>query len=200
MAVPGNAAPKGEWRAYLQRERRALPGPVRDAEAEALAHAVTDLPLAAGDTVCGYVPLPTEPGSVAMLDRLRAVGARVLLPVTVPDAPLHWAPYQGPDSLRTGAFGVAEPVAEPLPPEAVRRAGIVLVPALAVDRAGIRLGRGGGFYDRTLPLVAESTLVIAVVRDAELVDTLPAEPHDRRVSGVLTPGQGFRPCGGPHGI
>jgi len=67
----------------------------------------------------------------------------------------------------------------------------VLVPALAVDRRGVRLGRGGGFYDRSLPLCAPGARLVAVVRDEEVVDELPAEPHDVPMTHALTPGAGL---------
>jgi 5-formyltetrahydrofolate cyclo-ligase len=65
------------------------------------------------------------------------------------------------------------------------------VPALAVDRAGVRLGRGAGFYDRTLPLASPAALLVAVVRDDEIVDRLPTEPHDVPVTHALTPNGGM---------
>ncbi len=70
-------------------------------------------------------------------------------------------------------------------------ASVILVPALAVDRAGVRLGRGAGFYDRSLPLADAAARLIAVVRDDELVDRLPAEPHDVRMTHALTPRGGL---------
>ncbi|MGH3580223.1 MAG: 5-formyltetrahydrofolate cyclo-ligase, partial [Mycobacterium sp.] len=66
----------------------------------------------------------------------------------------------------------------------------VLVPALAVDRRGNRLGRGAGFYDRALPLADPDARLIAVVRDDELLDEVPAEPHDVAMTHMLTPGLG----------
>ena len=68
---------------------------------------------------------------------------------------------------------------------------MILVPALAVDRTGVRLGRGAGFYDRSLPLADPAARLVAVVRDDELVDHLPAEPHDVRMTHALTPRDGL---------
>ena len=76
-------------------------------------------------------------------------------------------------------------------------AAVVLVPALAVDRHGVRLGRGAGFYDRTLSLADPSAALVAVVRDDELVAHLPAEPHDVRMTHALTPGAGLTPLDKP---
>jgi 5-formyltetrahydrofolate cyclo-ligase len=82
-----------------------------------------------------------------------------------------------------------------LGPDAVALASVILVPALAVDRTGVRLGRGAGFYDRSLPLADPSARLVAVVRDDELVESLPAEPHDVRMTHVLTPERGLVPLG-----
>jgi 5-formyltetrahydrofolate cyclo-ligase len=76
--------------------------------------------------------------------------------------------------------------------DAIRTAALVIAPALAVDRVtGVRLGRGGGFYDRALAHAAPGALLVAVVHDEELVDALPAEPHDRPVDAVVTPSLGW---------
>jgi len=68
---------------------------------------------------------------------------------------------------------------------AIARAGLVLVPALAADRRGVRLGQGGGYYDMTLPLAGPGASLVVVLNDEELVDELPAEPHDQRVHAAL---------------
>ncbi|SFK12835.1 5-formyltetrahydrofolate cyclo-ligase [Amycolatopsis sacchari] len=187
---------KGGWRARLTAARTALPVAARVAEARALAEAVGALDLP--PTVCCYVPFGTEPGSIAWLDVARQAGARVLLPV-IPPAPgaLDWAEYTGPQTLSPGRLrGVLEPAGPCLGPGAVREAGLVLIPALAVDRAGVRLGRGAGYYDRSLGHAAADATLVAVVRDDEFVERLPAEPHDVRMTAVLTPGRGFVPLTG----
>ncbi|WP_019731575.1 5-formyltetrahydrofolate cyclo-ligase, partial [Mycobacterium avium] len=68
---------------------------------------------------------------------------------------------------------------------------LVLVPALAVDRRGVRLGRGRGFYDRSLGDRDPRARLVALVRDAELLDELPAEPHDVPMTHALTPQRGW---------
>jgi 5-formyltetrahydrofolate cyclo-ligase len=121
----------------------------------------------------------------------------VLLPVVAGrDGPLDWARYTGLDALVPGPFGLREPSGPRLGPDAVSRAPLVLLPALAADRRGVRLGQGGGFYDRTLPLVGAGVSVVVVLGDGELVDALPAAPHDRRVSAALLPGSGVTMLGG----
>ncbi|KAA2252161.1 5-formyltetrahydrofolate cyclo-ligase [Solihabitans fulvus] len=194
------AARKAETRTRLLAARRAVPAPVRAREAAELTRialgALGAFGVSPGDTVCGYLPVGTEPGSAALLDGLRAAGCRVLLPVVVGAAPLDWAEYTGPDGLRPGPHGLREPSGATLGPSSVGLAALVLVPALAVDRAGVRLGRGGGHYDRSLPLARPDTPLVAVVRSAELVAELPAEPHDVRMTAALTP-SGLHALGRP---
>jgi 5-formyltetrahydrofolate cyclo-ligase len=173
--------------------RRALPAAVREAEAAALA--ATVLPVEAPSVVCAYWPVGGEPGSVELLNSLLCRGCRVLLPLVSPPGPLDWAEYAGEASLRAGPFGLREPTGPPLGPAAIATAALVLVPALAVDRRGIRLGRGGGHYDRTLPLARPGVPLVAIVRDEEVLTSVPAQPHDVPVTAALTPGQGLLALG-----
>ncbi|MBH0776148.1 5-formyltetrahydrofolate cyclo-ligase [Nocardia bovistercoris] len=187
MEMPGEGR-KNAWRTEILARRAAVTDDTRASEAAALAEAVRGLDIV--DWVCAYVPVRGEPGSLAMLDALRAMGTRVLLPVTGPAGPLRWAEYTGADGLRDARWGLREPSGPALPPETVVRAGLILVPALAVDRRGVRLGRGAGYYDRTLGAAREKAALVAVVRDDEVLDRLPEEPHDIRMGWALTPGTG----------
>ena len=150
----------------------------------------------AGGTVCAYVPVGAEPGSIEMLDVVLQHADRVLLPVartTADDSAvaLQWGEYR-PGQLVTARFGLLEPAGPPwLPAAAVADASVLFVPALAVDRTGARLGRGRGFYDRTLVLRNPDARLIAVVRDDELLDEVPHEPHDVPMTHALTPGHGL---------
>ncbi|HEV7906680.1 MAG TPA: 5-formyltetrahydrofolate cyclo-ligase [Pseudonocardiaceae bacterium] len=183
---------KATERARLLALRRAVSPAVRAAEARSLAvaapAAVARFGVSAGQTVCAYLAVGSEPGSAVMLDGLRTAGYRVLLPVVVGAVPLDWAEYTGADALVPGPHGLREPSGMRLGAEAIGEAALVLVPALAVDRRGVRLGKGGGHYDRSLPL--SRAPLVAVVRDEEVVDALPAEPHDVRMTAALTPGLG----------
>ncbi|MFE3223413.1 5-formyltetrahydrofolate cyclo-ligase [Nocardia sp. NPDC059228] len=180
---------KRAWREEILARRRALPAADQEREAAALAAAAGAL--AAAGWVCAYVPVGGEPGSLAMLDALRAAGARVLLPVTGEPGPLEWAEYTGPAGLRRGRFGLREPEGAPVA-NGIAKAAAILVPALAVDRRGVRLGRGAGYYDRSLSACRADARLIAVVRDDELVERLPEEPHDHRMGWALTPLGGLR--------
>lgn len=185
---------KREWRRRVLAARRAVPVAVRVAESAALAAAA--LPLERPGTVCAYWPVAGEPGSAELLDSLVRRGCRVLLPLVRPRGPLDWAEYADAASLRAGPLGLREPTGRPLGAAVIATAVLVLVPALAIDRRGTRLGRGGGHYDRTLPLARSGTPLVAIVRDDEVLASLPAEPHDFPVNTALTPGRGVfsLPC------
>lgn len=187
----------GKWalRRRLLAARRAVPAAVREAEAAAVAvAALAALPLVApAGPVCAYWPVSEEPGSAQLLDGLVRRGYRVLLPVVDPRGPLDWADYIGTAALKTEPLGLREPGGPRLGCAAIATAVLVLVPALAVDRRGIRLGRGGGHYDRTLPLARPGTPLVAIVRDDEILTALPVQAHDVPVTAALTAGRGLLP-------
>jgi 5-formyltetrahydrofolate cyclo-ligase len=138
-------------------------------------------------TVAAYVSMDGEPGTAPLLDALRAAGKRVILPVLLPDGDLDWAVYRGPDDLAAARFGLLEPVGERLGVDAVATADVVIVPALAVSPTGVRLGRGGGSYDRALGRVPVGTFTCALLYDGEVGLDVPVEPHDRPVLYAATP-------------
>lgn len=109
-----------------------------------------------------------------------------LLPVLLDNGDLDWAAFDG--DLEAAPGGFLAPPGPRLGVDAIARADLVLVPALLVDRAGYRLGRGGGSYDRALPRA--SGLTVALVDDHELVAHVPHEPHDVPVAAVATPSGG----------
>jgi 5-formyltetrahydrofolate cyclo-ligase len=185
---------KWQLRADLLAARRNVADAVRASEAQVLCRRITTL-ANSEDTVCAYVPIGSEPGSIDMLDALLQQGTRVLLPVArvTPDGtprPLLWGEY-APGKLVAARMGLLEPAEPWLPESALTEASLVLVPALAVDRRGVRLGRGAGYYDRSLGLRDPAARLVAVVRDDELVDELPHEPHDVRMTHALTPAHGL---------
>jgi 5-formyltetrahydrofolate cyclo-ligase len=189
VATEGKAA----LRQRLLAARRSVPDDLRAGEARSLADHVKALH--SGGTVCAYVPAGAEPGSIEMLDVLLQRVDRVLLPVmrtATGDSPaaLQWGEYR-PGHLVAARFGLLEPAAPWLPATTLAEANTVLVPALAVDRTGMRLGRGGGFYDRTLVGRNPHARLIAVIRDEELLDEVPHEPHDVPMTHALTPGRGL---------
>ncbi|MEU4998225.1 5-formyltetrahydrofolate cyclo-ligase [Streptomyces sp. NPDC021622] len=163
--------------------------------AAVLAERALELPeLAGARTVAAYVSVGSEPGTRALLDALHARGTRVLLPVLLADNDLDWGAYDGEGSLErvqhTGKIELLEPSGPRLGPDAVTEADAVLLPGLAVDERGMRLGRGGGSYDRVLARLeragADPALVV-LLYDAEVVARVPAEGHDKPVHAVVTP-------------
>jgi len=144
-----------------------------------------------GGVLTAFVGAGGEVPTLPLLDALVARGCEVLLPVALPDGVLEWAPYAGVDALAAAGMGLLEPTTERRGPDAILAADAVLVPALALDRRGGRLGQGGGYYDRILPRYPG--LAIGVVADDEMVDEVPMEPHDRRVAAILTPSGGLQP-------
>jgi 5-formyltetrahydrofolate cyclo-ligase len=196
--VDGEPMTKAALRAAIVAERRGLPPERRRTEDEALRrHLCSAVP--GGATVCAYVPVGTEPGSLATLDALIAASVRVLLPVAREVSgrpqPLSWGEYRV-GTLVDAPFGLREPAAPWLPAETIASASIVVVPALAVDLTGARLGRGAGFYDRSLALADPAAMLVAVVRDDELVEHLPREQHDVSMTHALTPARGLVALGG----
>ncbi|MYR37923.1 5-formyltetrahydrofolate cyclo-ligase [Streptomyces sp. SID4944] len=161
------------------------------AAATALAARALALPeLADARTVAAYVSVGREPGTRALLDALRERGVRVLLPVLLADNDLDWAVYGGAEHLLPAGRGLLEPDGDRLGPAAVVEADTVLLPGLAVDGAGMRLGRGGGSYDRVLARLsaagADPALIVLLYAD-EVVARVPVEPHDHPVDAVVTP-------------
>lgn len=204
-----DADAKARLRATLRADRRAraaATGPQdRDRSARALSRRVREhlADRAQGEPrawrVAAFEALPTEVPTHVLLAELVADGCDVLVPVLRPDNDLDWRAWRPSP----------EPAATPGPPpssssrpqdpellglDAIAGCDLVLVPALAVDRGGRRLGQGGGSYDRALPRRRPGVPVIALVADPEFVDgPLPVAAHDEPVDGVVTPGGGHQP-------
>ncbi|MFD5033692.1 5-formyltetrahydrofolate cyclo-ligase [Streptomyces sp. NPDC058405] len=170
--------------------------------AAVLARRALDLPeLARARTVAAYVSVGSEPGTRALLDTLRARGVRVLLPVLMADNDLDWAVYAGAERLVRAGRGLLEPDGTRLGADAVLAAEVVLLPGLAVDGRGMRLGRGGGSYDRVLGRLARAGAAPALavlLYENEVVARVPEEPHDHPVQAVVTP-EGVRRFDAPAG-
>jgi 5-formyltetrahydrofolate cyclo-ligase len=173
----------------LLAQRRSLTPSARHAAAAAVQDTLLSLVRRIGTSpIAGYVPVGAEPGGHDLPAVLASAG-RLLLPVLLPDGDLDWAAYDG--VLAPGPRGLLQPPGPRLGLDAVRDATLVVVPALAVDRSGMRLGRGGGSYDRVLARLPAGTPTVALLNDGELLDAVPAEVHDRPVAAAITPGGGL---------
>ena len=181
---------KAEVRARIRATRRALTDEARGAAAAALAEQVTTLLPDRPGILAAYLSLPTEPGTTPLLARVREAGHRVVVPRIAGDQ-LAWVRLPDDAVLATGPMGISEPVGDALSDGALATVDVILLPGLAVDRTGVRLGQGGGYYDRALAAVPAHAdggpLRVVVLFDDEVVQQLPAEPHDCRVDAVLTP-------------
>ena len=178
---------KAAVRAAVLSARRSMSPAVREAADRALVAAAADLVRGAG-AVAGYAPTPGKPGGTGLVDGLAAAVGTLLLPVLRPDLDLDWARYAaaGLSSPSRPAL-LREPTGPRLGTDAIGQCVAVIVPALAVDHHGVRLGRGGGSFDRALARVPPATPVVALLYDGELCEALPADPHDRPVTAVITP-------------
>lgn len=182
------AASKTALRDRLLTARRRRPLSAAHEDAVAIAEHLLSVPeVRRAATVAAYVSLPNEPGTGPLLGRLIAMGRRVIVPVLLPDNDLDWAVHAGAHDLAPASRGMLEPTGPRLGVEAVATADVVLCPGLAVDRTGLRLGRGGGSYDRVLGRVPVGTFVCTLLYEDELLDAVPAAGHDRRVTAVATP-------------
>lgn len=181
-------------REFLAVRNRLTADDVREAAAALAGHALELPELAHARTVAAYVSVGGEPGTLTLLDALRARGVRVLLPALLPDNDLDWGAYEGEGSLARvqhgGKMPLFEPSGERLGPDAVTAADAVLLPGLAVDARGMRLGRGGGSYDRVLARLERAGVhpaLVVLLYDSEVVERVPEEAHDRPVHAVVTP-------------
>ncbi len=149
-------------------------------------HALAIPEVARAASVGLYVSMGHEPGTGVLLDRLLALRKRVLLPVVLPNLDLDWAAYTGPGSLAPARMGLLEPTGPRLGVDAVATCDAVLVPGVGVDRTGMRLGRGGGCYDRALARVPTGTFVAVVLYSDEIIDQVPSSAHDLPVGAAIT--------------
>lgn len=186
-----SAPSKTDLRASLRQARRAFVLSLR-AEGAAAERRIAEslaaqvLPrLAGARVVAGYRPTPWEIDPGAIEAALLAAGVTVALPRTQPNAPLTFHAIDRNTVIAPGLHGIHEP-----PPSApVVVPDVILVPLVAADRRGVRMGQGGGHYDRTLDALRATGPVraIGLAFDVQVVDTLPAEPHDQRLDALATP-------------
>jgi len=195
-ASPAKLLPtKLALRRTARARRQARTPAERQQAALTLAAVGLELPrLRGASCVSAYASLPQEPGTAVLRAGLRELGIRVLLPLISIGAgrELDWGPDAGDGDLApAGPLGLPQPLGERFDPAELGLAQVLLVPALAVDTAGTRLGRGGGYYDTALRHADPEALILALVHDDEVLDAtstpIPREAHDVPVHGVITP-------------
>jgi 5-formyltetrahydrofolate cyclo-ligase len=183
---------KSSLRADVLARRRAMTEADRAAAGRQLRDDLLEMPeLQMAGTVAAYVSVGTEPDTRGLIFALWKRGSYVLLPVLHADGDLDWASYEGPGSLSAGPRGLLEPTEPRRGVTAITSADLVIVPALAVDGSGRRLGRGGGSYDRALARVGPAIQTVALLYGGELVSEVPAGAHDQPVRSAAIAGQGI---------
>ena len=181
---------KRALRAELRERRQIMSEAARDAAARGVTEQLDALVARVGArSLSCFLSTTTEPGTREFVDRAVARGIRVLLPVTRTDGLLDWAVATPDIDIAEGMYGLPEPVGELLGPIAVNSVDLLVIPAAAVDRSGMRLGWGRGFFDKTIGSMERCPPVYAVVYDTEILDEVPRDLHDQRVTGVVTPPQ-----------
>lgn len=184
-AASAVAREKTRLRSHMRAVRTARDATDRAAAGTALAEVLLDAPeLRAATVVACTIAMPGEPPTSAVIEGLRARGVTVIVPRIEPDRRLSWHELDDATTWRRHPYGIDEPAGEPRP-QGLADVDVVLVPALAVGRDGCRLGQGGGYYDRAL--AATDAALIAVVFDDEVLEAVPCEPHDLRVTAIATP-------------
>ena len=183
---------KAELRRSLRQRRtqRADPAePARLAAGLAQLRRGLGTPTGTGAVMAAFLPMAVEPDVSTCLAAAHAAGERVLVPRTLPDCRLAWVEWTPQALLQPDRHGLSAPTGAAAP-DGLSDCTVLLLPALAVDLRGTRLGHGAGYYDRALaqlPAWPRGPLRVAVVHPDEVLDDpLPREPHDAAVDAVLT--------------
>lgn len=176
---------KDELRRAAVVRRDALPAAVRAAAAETIAVRPFPVEFAAGAVVSGFMPLKNEIDTLPLMRKLAAQGAQLALPVVIGrEKPLLMRAWSFGEPLVAGIWGIREPK----PEAAVAYPDIVLVPLIAFDRTGHRIGHGAGYYDFTLAVLRarKSVVAVGIAFATQEVPAVPATPRDERLDLVLT--------------
>jgi 5-formyltetrahydrofolate cyclo-ligase len=178
---------KRALRAELRERRHTQTSSERSAAAQGVTRNLVELTRSTGArSVSCYLSSPDEPDTRDYLQWTLENGIRALLPISRDDGLLDWTAWDGSEE-DIGLYGQPEAVGELLPPSAINDVDLILVPAACVDRRGVRMGWGRGYFDKTLGSMEKCPPVYAVVFDSEVIDEVPRERHDQPVNGAVTP-------------
>jgi 5-formyltetrahydrofolate cyclo-ligase len=178
---------KRALRAELRERRRTMTATEREnGDARLTANLISLVETEGVDYIAAYLSMPNEPRTRDFLEWACERGIRVLLPISREDGLLDWAPYDA-NGESEDFLGLPTPTTELLGPMTINNVGLIIVPAASVDRTGMRMGWGQGYFDKTLGSMEKCPPVYAVIFDNELVDSVPSEVHDQKVNGVVTP-------------
>lgn len=185
--VPLEAHQKPALRAEVKQRRRMMTADQRgESHTQLTAQLRALVESQAAHTIGCYLSTVDEPPTREFVDWALQTGREVLLPISREDGLLDWAHFdRGGEDL--DVLGMPVPTTELLGPMAIDTVDLLLIPAALIDKNGMRLGWGRGYFDRTLGSMAHRPPVFAVVYDHEVVDDVPQEEHDQGVDGVVTP-------------
>lgn len=180
---------KSILRAEVRRLRRARSLSEREKAAAGLTENLIGLVRGRAPALVGcYLSGTDEPDTRPFLGWATANGVDVLVPISRRDGHLDWVRARG-GKEQPGLFGISEMVGDVVAAGVFESVDLLLIPAAAIDRSGMRMGWGRGYFDRALASLEEQPPVFAVVYDDELLDSVPSDSHDRPVDGVVTPRQ-----------
>ena len=182
MPTPNTQETKQSLRKALQETRRNTS--LSDFDIEQLTkRGIFELSKTTGD-VCIYMSLKEEPPTKDLIKEVRKLGRNVWLP-RIEGNNLLWV--KNPDNFAKGPYGIDEPVGQAVLAKDITNLGAIILPALAVDVNGTRLGKGKGYYDRVLAQVNENVKRIVLLFDLEFILEIPQEAHDQPVHTIATP-------------
>lgn len=178
---------KRALRAEIRRRRRNRPANEQESATAGMTKNLIALVRQSAPALVGcYLSAPGEPDTRPFLNWAAANGLDVLVPLSRQDGRLDWVHSRGGPE-QPGLFGISEMVGEVVAASVFESVDLLLIPAAAVDHAGMRMGWGRGYFDRTLASLTEPPPVFAVVHDDEVRESVPSEAHDLPVNGVVTP-------------
>jgi 5-formyltetrahydrofolate cyclo-ligase len=167
--------------------RRSLSAGEREAASAAMLERLYGLPaFQQARSLFLYISMPEEVQLRPLLEKCLAEGRRVAVPYLQGQAAMQAAWLPDPDSLEEGAYGIPTVAADKRELAAPGSLSLIIVPGVAFDKRGARLGMGGGFYDRFMAEHEPQALRVALAFDCQLAERLPVEPHDQYVHYVLT--------------
>ncbi len=182
MTTPDTQETKQSLRKSLQETRRKTQLGSFDVE-QLTKRGLFELAKTTGD-VAIYMSLPEEPPTQDLITAVSQLGRNVWLPRINGDD-LLWV--KNPTNFEVGPYGIKEPLGEALLAKDLTALGAIVLPALAVDVNGTRLGKGKGFYDRVLVKLDEKVKRIVLLFDLEFILEIPRESHDQPIHTIATP-------------
>ena len=177
-----NSLSKKEVRAMMrQRKKDHTAQELRNKSAEVMERLLHHPVIMRSHIILMYASLPDEVYTIDTLERLRLAGKRILLPEVTSETDMQLRVYGGPDTLHEGSFHILEPTGELC--DDAEPIDVAVIPGMAFDREGHRLGRGKGYYDRFLNHV--ETYKIGVCFDFQIIDQLTHDLHDVMMDEII---------------